>query len=374
MKAQVSIVRCADYVPAAVETAVREACDQAGFPDARGKSVLIKPNILKAAAPDEAATTHPTVLRAAIRYAKARGAARVLVGESPGFQAGNSAFRKSGLLEAAAAEGAEWVDFAESVQVEVPDGKIVRNFTIAKPAVEADILVSLAKLKNHTLMYYTGAMKNLFGCIPGLQKPQFHLRFPERRRFGEMLTDLNLALKCEFSIMDAIVGMEGPGPGSGFPRDVGAILASRDPLALDRTACRIIGLEPDLVANLADALGRGAWIGSDEEIEIVGPRPEELLVEGWKHVPRDSSEGRRMPHWAHNLLVARPFFSRKRCTACGACVAICPAKALVIVPDHRARVSKSVEVDYAKCIRCYCCHEVCPSDAIAVKRRRPLGF
>lgn len=372
MKAQVSIFRCAEYGLATVEAAVKQACESAGFPDVTGKTVLFKPNILKGADPDKAVCTHPLVLRAAIRYAKAHGAARVLVGDSPGFQIGNAAFRSSGLLDAAAEEGAEWVDFSDGIQVDSPKGKVVKNFTFARAAVEADVLVSLCKLKNHTLMYFTGAMKNLFGCVPGLQKPQFHLRFPDRSLFGQMLTDLNLALKSDFSLMDAIVGMEGPGPGSGTARKIGAILASRDPLALDRTACRIIGLDPDEVPNLKDALGRGAWIASDEEIEIVGTDPRDIRIDDWKHVPREKASKRRIPPVFRNLFVGRPFFSSRTCIACGACVAICPGNALKLVPDARTSAKKKIEVDYDKCIRCYCCHEVCPENAIVVRRMKPL--
>jgi uncharacterized protein (DUF362 family)/Pyruvate/2-oxoacid:ferredoxin oxidoreductase delta subunit len=374
MKSQVSIVRCPDYETEAVETAVRQACEDARFPDAAGKTVLFKPNILRGAEPDKAVSTHPAVLRAAIRYAKSRGAARVLVGDSPAFQVGVAAFRKSGLLEAAAEEGAEWVDFSDAVLVDNPEGMLVKSFTVARAAVEADILVSLCKLKNHTLMYYTGAMKNLFGCIPGLQKPQFHMRFPERVRFGQMLTDLNLALKCEFSLMDAVVGMEGPGPSSGQPRGIGAILASRDPLALDCAACRIVGLDPSQVPNLEDALGRKAWIASESDIEVLGAGADEIRVEGWKHLPRNGKGMPRIPPALQNLVVGRPFFSKRACIACGACVTICPGKALALVPDAQAKAKRRIEVDYEKCIRCYCCHEVCPEDAILVRRLRPFGF
>jgi uncharacterized protein (DUF362 family) len=374
MKTLVSIVGCAEYNQATVDLAVKQACDTADFPDVSGKSVLLKPNILMGADPDRAVSTHPQVMRSAIRYVKSRGAARVLIGESPGFQVGTATFKKSGIFQAAAEEGAEWVDFSEGLQVDNPGGKVVKSFTIAKAAVEADILVSMCKLKNHTLMYFTGAMKNLLGCVPGLLKPQFHMRFPDRLRFGQMLTDLNLALRSDFSIMDAIVGMEGPGPGSGYPRAVGAILASADPLALDRTACRIINLDPDLVANLEDAKGRGVWISSDAEIEIVGTQPEDIVVEDWKHVPRVAVSERKIPPVFRNLFVSRPFFSRTKCVACKACVTICPVQALELVPDPKAKVKKSVRVNYDTCIRCYCCHEVCADDAIIVKRRRPIGF
>ncbi|HUX40084.1 MAG TPA: DUF362 domain-containing protein [Rectinemataceae bacterium] len=373
MKTIVAIERCADYDQSLIDLAVKKTCDAAGFPDASGKTVLLKPNILKGASPDEAVSTHPSILRAAIRYAKTRGAARVQVGESPAFQVGTAAFKKSGLLEAATEEGAEWVDFLDSVQVENPQGKVVRNFTVARAAKEADILVSLCKLKTHQLMYFTGAMKNLFGTVPGLQKSQFHLRFPDRERFGQMLTDLNLAVRSHFSLMDAIVGMEGPGPGSGYPRGLGLVLASRDPLALDMTACRAIGLDPHLVANLKDALGRDAWIGSEEEIELLGPAIAEVAVADWKHVPRQGAD-RKVPAALRNLFVSRPFFSRTKCSACKACVTICPGAALELVPDPQARAKKSVRVNYDKCIRCYCCHEVCGDEAIVVKRWRPLGF
>ncbi len=373
MKTKVSIVRCETYALTEVEAAVTQACDAAGFPDVAGKTVLLKPNILMGADPDKAVSTHPTLLRAAIRYAKSRGAARILVGESPGFQVGNAAFRKSGLLDAASEEGAEWVDFLQGVQVENPEGKLVKNFTVARAAMEADVLVSLCKLKNHNFQYFTGAMKNLFGCVPGLQKPQFHMRFPERALFGQMITDLNIALKCEFSLMDAVVGMEGPGPAAGSPRHIGAILASRDPLALDRSACRIIGLDPSHVAYLEDAMDRGPWVRSDDDIEIIGTTPGEIRVEGWKMVPRDSNVRRAMPSVFRNLFVGRPFFSRKTCIACSACVTICPGAALELVVDPMGRVKKSIKVDYTKCIRCYCCHEVCPEDSIVVRKTRPVG-
>ena len=285
---------------------------------------------------------------------------------------GTSTFRKSGLLDAALEEGAEWVDFSDGVPVDNPEGKVVKNFIFAREAVEADVLVSLCKLKNHTLMYFTGAMKNLFGCIPGLLKPQFHMRFPDRRFFGQMLTDVNVALRSNFSLMDAIVGMEGPGPGSGVPRKIGAILASIDPLALDRTACRIIGLDPDLVPNLEDAIGRDLWITSDEDIELIGANPNDIRINDWKQIPRESTGKRNIPPALRNLFVGRPFFSRRSCIACGACVAICPEKALELLPDARGKVKQRIDVDYDKCIRCYCCHEVCPEDAIVVRRMKPL--
>ncbi len=371
MSAIVSLVRQDDYEPQAVAAAYAEACELAGFPDVRGKSVLFKPNILLGAAPEQAATTHPAVLRAAIRHARSKGAARVLVGESPGFQVGDQAFRASGLLAAAEAEGAEWVDFMEAAKLDAPRGKAVKSFQVARAALEADLLVSLAKLKNHTLMGYTGALKNLFGCVPGLQKPGFHLRFPDAAAFALMLNDLAQALAPDFAVIDGIVGMEGPGPGSGYPRKVGVLVASRDPLAADRTACRVVGIDPDAIPNLKDGLERRAWISSDAEIELRGAPLAELRVHDWKPAPRRAKSS--LPPFLKDLAVPRPWFDRASCVACGACVEICPADALGLVDDAKGAEGRSVRVDHGACIRCYCCHEVCPADAITVRRLKPRG-
>ncbi|MBN1242063.1 MAG: DUF362 domain-containing protein [Spirochaetales bacterium] len=371
MSAIVSLVRQDDYEPEAVAAACAEAFELAGFPDVRGRTVLLKPNILLGIAPEAAATTHPEVLRAAIRQVRARGAKHVLVGDSPGFQVGDQAFRATGLLQVAEAEGAEWVDFMDAARLEAPRGKALKSFNVARAALEADVLVSLAKLKNHTLMGYTGALKNLFGCVPGLQKPAFHLRFPDPAAFALMLNDLAQALEPDFALIDGIVGMEGPGPGSGYPRKVGALIASRDPLAADRTACRIVGIDPDSVPNLKDGLERRAWISSDAEIEVRGASLESLVVRDWKPAPRSPVSS--LPSFLKNLATPRPWFDRARCIACGACLHICPAAALVLVDDARGATGRSVRVDHGACIRCYCCHEVCPADAITVRRLKPRG-
>jgi ferredoxin len=187
-----------------------------------------------------------------------------------------------------------------------------------------------------------------------------------------MLVDLCLALKPGFNLMDGIVGMEGPGPGGGTPREIGLVLASRDCLALDRTASRIIGYDPSDIYYLEDALTRKAWIESDSEIEIRGESLESAKLSDWKAIPRVSDSVRAkfsLPGPLRNLFVPRPFFSHEKCVACSGCVTICPAKALKFEKDQKGR--KFVAVDYAACIRCYCCHEVCPEKAVFVRTRRP---
>ncbi|HSV57055.1 MAG TPA: DUF362 domain-containing protein [Magnetospirillaceae bacterium] len=365
----VSLVSCPTYRPEDVGIAASLAIDLAGGFDPAGKTVLLKPNLLNASEPWKAVTTHPEVLRAAIRLCKTRGASRVLVGESPGWQPVDGVARRTGARAVAEEEGAAWADFSDVVRVEVPRGRVVRRFELARAAVEADLLVSLPKLKTHKLMYFTGAAKNLFGIVPGLRKSQFHLRFPERREFGAMIVDLVTAAKPAFALMDAIVGMEGPGPGNGTPRPLGWMLASRDCLALDWVAGGLVGYDPWDIPYLADARDRG--ILDAASIHVEGLDPETVRIRDFDRIRvlGDTDFFRtRLPGFLHriarNLAVERPVFSDRNCVRCAGCVEICPAGALAFRDGKTAP-----GIDYAACIRCYCCHEICPVDAIRLVSR-----
>lgn len=371
----VGLVDRRGYDEAAVEAAAREAVRVAFGPEAlkafKSATVLLKPNILLASAPERAATTHPAVVRAAIRIARDAGARRVLVGDSPGWQPTGMAAAKAGIAELARAEGAELADFSQGVEVELPEGSLIKRFELARPVVEAELLVNLPKLKTHGLMYYTGAVKNLFGCIPGLKKSAFHLRFPGRKEFAAMLADLYLAVKPGVCLMDAVVGMEGPGPNNGRPREIGLIMASRSGFALDWVAAGLIGYAPRDIPYLAHAADDPRYGFDPAEIRTVGEDPQARVIRDFERVRvlKDNDIFKKhLPAWAHrlikNLSVARPFFSAERCVRCSACVKICPARCLGLEPGARAPA-----VDYGACIRCYCCHEVCPADAIELRRR-----
>lgn len=372
---KVSLIDLRSYDADAVEAAAREAMLAALGPEGisafKSASVLLKPNILLASAPERAATTHPAVVRAAIRIARDYGARRVMVGDSPGWQPTGMAAAKAGIAELARSEEAELADFSQGVELDLPEGSLIKRFELARPVVEAELVVNLPKLKTHGLMYYTGAVKNLFGCIPGLKKSAFHLRFPGRKEFAAMLADLYLAVKPSVHLMDAVVGMEGPGPNAGRPREIGLILASASGFALDWVAAGLIGYAPKDIPYLSHAAADPRYGFEPAGIRYAGEDPKARVIHDFERIRvlKDNDIFKNhLPPWAHrlvkNLSVARPFFSAERCVRCSACVKICPAKCLELGPGARAPA-----IDYGACIRCYCCHEVCPADAIRLRRR-----
>lgn len=370
MNNKVSIEKCADYNLENVYNSILKAVELAGdFPDVENKTVLLKPNMLLPANPEKAITTHPVLVDAVLSFIKSQNPKRIIVGDSPGVSHMDSAGKKSGIKEIALKHNAEWIDFNEPTLMEYKSGIKQKQFFPAKIVTQCDVIISLPKLKTHEMMYYTGAMKNLFGTIPGLNKSKFHFNYPEKDDFAAMIVDLNGALKPDYSIMDAIVAMEGPGPGSGYPKQLGLILASSNILALDITAADLIGYDPMSIPILQIGLETGIWLETLEDIEICGENPDDVRPENFQKVKVLKDTGfikKVVPESLYNLVknlyVPRPFFSKKRCIACGKCVEICPADALKLIGDKK----KNISIDYQRCIRCYCCHEVCPVEAIRI--------
>ena len=372
VKNTVSIIKCDSYSSEKVYCAVKKAYEASGGFDIRGKKLLLKPNILSGAPPEKAVCTHPEFVRQAVRLFFELGAEKIYIGDSPGFQSTDYAGRKSGIKEAAVSEGAEWTDFSLFSDLENPDGILVKKFQATSILEKVDAVVSLPKMKTHQLLYFTGGMKNLFGLIPGLMKSQFHLRFPDRDNFSQMITDLNTAVKPVFSLMDGITAMEGPGPGNGYPKQAGIVLASSNILALDTAAAVIMGYNPEEMPLLKKALAAGRWMESLNDYEINGDFNSEPVFSDYKkiNILKDISMFRdRMPAFifnaVKNITVKKPVFDYSKCIKCGDCIKICPADAL----SFSEKINKKVAINYKKCIRCYCCHEVCPEDAIYIKRK-----
>lgn len=366
----VSIARCSDYAAATVESALDAVLSPLGGMASfvsEGQRVLIKVNLLSRALPEKAVTTHPEVVRAIIRSVRASGGVPI-VGDSPGGPNPHSQVKRiwqdSGIGAVCAAEGAELVLFDDDcVRVQDVPGEFYQSFTLGRMVAEADVLITVPKFKTHALMMFTGAVKNLFGCIPGLDKAQYHLKVPDRDDFGSMLVDVMLACKPTLAVMDAVVGMEGDGPAGGTPRQIGALLASRDCPALDVVASAVAGLDPMEVYTNKAAARRGLGPRSVEDVDVVGAAWTDIAPHGFELPTPDAAA--RMPAWlgkrVRGWTTSRPFLdSNDRCTLCKQCETACPVDAITVNGSGPA-------FDYSACIRCYCCQELCPPQAIGLK-------
>ena len=385
MNKKVGIERCASYDSQEIYKTLKRAVELAGDLDVAGKTVLLKPNILSDAPPEKAVTTHPAFLEASIVLVREMGASRILVGDSPGLQKPGFSGKVCGLAEAAGRNGAEWVDFTkEKTEISCNDGKVVKKFTVTRAISDADLVISLPKLKTHQLMYYTGAMKNIFGLIPSIAKSPYHARFSSRESFASMIVDLNLAVKPAYAFFDAIIGMEGPGPAAGNPRHVGLVMASSNLLAMDIAAATVIGYPPLEIPVNREALNRGLWLTGPEEIEYPGIKPMEARIPDFIKIPFKKSKSQFMDfimppavrRWKESLEQG-PEVNHGKCVRCGDCTRICSPQAMKFVTGGKGEVSGisssekkgSVVIDYSLCIRCFCCHEICPVKAIDVKKK-----
>ena len=301
MSTNVAVQKCDEYEFESVYNSIKKLFSLVPPPDVTGKTVLLKPNILYPKKVEDAVCTHPVVVGACVKAFVELGAKEVLVGESPAMANSTSSAKSTGIYDMVVQNGGTWVDFNGSLSVPCPEGKLVKQFSFATAFEKADMVVSLSKLKTHQFMSYTGAMKNLFGLMVGLDKAQSHYRFPKKEDFGAFLTDLNLCAKPCYAVMDAIVGMEGPGgPGSGDPVKLGFLASSDNILALDWFCSEIVGYNPYEVVNLKDALERNIWLENPEQIKVLGESLDEIRerTRNFKIVKEPSQTlGKMLPKW-----------------------------------------------------------------------------
>ena len=375
MNKKVGIERCASYEPQEVYGALKRAVELAGDLNVTGKVVLLKPNILFDSPPETVVCTHPVFLEAAIKLVGEMGAKRILVGDSPAIQGSGFSAKASGLEDVIRKNGAEWMDFtAKKIDLACPDGKVIKKFTLTHAAEEADIVISIPKLKTHQLMYFTGAIKNIFGLVPSLSKSTYHVRFPSREAFASMLVDLILAVKPAYAFMDAVIGMEGHGPGSGNPRHAGLVFASSNLLAMDIAATSVIGYPSAKTPVNKDALERGIWLSDPGEIEYPALSPADVRIHDYVKIPIKSSKSQFLDFVLPGPLkklrdsfAPLPVINHNTCVRCGDCRRICASELISTSGEGKERL---MIINHDRCIRCFCCHEVCPVKAIDITKRR----
>jgi len=373
VQAKVVLKYCPEYTDD-VELRLREGLEELGGMSEfvkPGQKVLLKVNLILKKRPDDAVTTHPSVVEAVVRLVQEAGGIPI-IGDSPGGPYTVSALRaiyeRSGLREVAERTGAILNEDIGQTTIQHPEGKLAKSFTITNCVLNADVIIPISKLKSHLSMTFTGAVKILFGVIPGLVKAEYHFKMPKNEDFADLLVDIVTWVKPALSIMDGIVAMEGNGPTAGEKRNIGALILSTDPFALDVVATDIIGLKPEKVQTIMAARNRGLTSRLNE-IELTGDSRSLWDIKDFvipKTVSTNLLDLFPIPNSVKTFIVNRirpyPIFDHVTCVGCSDCARTCPAKVIVMNNNQHP------VVDLQGCIRCFCCQELCTHQAVKIFR------
>lgn len=367
---KVSVLKTGDYGEGTLAKAVARHFEELGVEKDLhpGMKVTIKPNLLTARRPGQAVTTHPSIIMAVISWLKSRGIEDITIADSPSgpYMTANlrTVYSVSGL---GALEGVTKLNYDTGYkEISCPEGFKNKSFHIINPLADADYIINIAKLKTHTLTVLSAGIKNLFGSIPGLEKPEMHYKNPKPDDFASMLLEVACTVKPNITLIDAVEAMEGNGPNSGDKRFLGLTLASRDLFAQDYVAAGLMGIDRKSVLMLELAEKKGLF--SPKDIEIVGDSVE--APEKPFRLPDSSRTMAGLPSFMRGptsriaaiLFKPVPKLTVQKCVGCGKCAETCPPHIIKIV-NGKASIPKE------GCISCFCCQEVCPAHAIEVKRR-----
>lgn len=361
-KSIVSVVACHNYDQYWVSQAVEHSIQNIGGLKHLINSntrVHIKPNLLSAKEPQQAVTTHPAIVKAVVEMVHKLGA-KVSIGDSP---AGISRpieeyWYKTGMKIVAEETAAQLIALEKKGVVERRiNGK---SYFISRPITEADVIINLCKMKTHSLTLFTGAIKNMFGVIPGVKKGEFHKIAPKAKDFSRIVVDIFETIKPQINIMDAVVAMEGNGPSNGKPKRVGLILASTDAVALDSLASYLMGFNDGEIITTRLAHERGLGQRDLNQIEIRGIDRDQIKLQNFQ-LPSNRFHQlipESIMKAVSNLIWIRPRAIPEACKKCGLCIQNCPVKAMTADDDGVPLI------DYKVCIKCFCCDEICPHNAI----------
>lgn len=362
MPERVSIVSQRNYESAPLERSIERAIELSGFDlkSVCGKSVLLKPNMLGAYPPSMAVTTHPSFV-AAVGRVLLRAGAKVAVGDSPnGVQPIARTWEITDMSATCTAIGAKEARFEAM-------GSVWRmGLKISRAVTDADIIVNLPKFKTHSLTVLTLAVKNLFGCVNGMEKTRHHRDYTGNE-FADLLVRIADIVCPELTIIDGVVAMEGEGPSAGKPKDLGVIIAGQNVHAVDTACCMLIDLPPLELDTLSAAKRLGLWEDRDSP-DLVGDPIEGLRPKTFS-LPSTYTRGIR-DWWIARFVVDRiwsglssqPVIDAGICNQCHLCIDGCPVGAISQAKPHDAP-----SINISKCTQCLCCHEICPSRAIYLK-------
>lgn len=366
---EISIVKCNSYDEQEVASAMDKLIDLIGGLDwvKPNMKIAIKANLVTFMKPEQAGTTHPSLLCDLVSRLTKLGA-EVIVGDSPGGIYSSAYLKtvysatKVNLVEK---YGGKLNNNFNQSEANFEEAKVAKKFPYTSYLDDADVIINFCKLKTHGMMGMSATVKNMFGVIPGTQKPEFHYRYPDHSDFANMLIDLNEYFKPQICFVDAIVGMEGNGPTAGNPRDIGLILASTNPYKLDLACARIIGLAKEDVPTLEESFNRNLIPSTYKELDC-NEDLDTLLIPDYDIIKHHHALGfedtsKLFGRIATKALRSTPKLKKDECIGCGKCAEVCPANAIEIK-------NKKAIIDKKKCITCFCCQEFCPKGAMKVHR------
>ena len=364
-KAIVALKACPSYEAEDVQAAIDSIFALCGGIERivkPGQRILVKVNLLMKRKPEQATTTHPAVAAAIVRAVQRAGGIPILA-DSPGgpYTRGMLAgvYETCGMRAVAEETGCSLNDDFSTTTRFYEEGCVAKHLDLLGVLEQVDAVITVGKLKTHGLSTMTGCVKNLYGLVPGTLKVEYHARYQDVGLFSDMLVDICECVKPSFSILDAVVGMEGEGPSGGRPRQIGALLGGMNPHAVDAVGAQLIGLRPELMTTLEAAMKRGIV----PPYAVAGDALEPMILSDFD-IPMKYRRASwvRLVNKLPQALRPRPVFTHRKCDGCGTCVRACPAKAIGMDDNRRPHV------DVKKCIRCYCCQELCPKTDVEVKR------
>ncbi len=369
MKSIVSIRYCEEYdhqiLRKSVENLFSDCLDVRNL-ISRGQKILLKPNLLRSARPDQAIVTHPAFVEVVAEILSDCGAS-LSIGDSPPLGNLQKTLAKSGYEPLMKRLNVKPIPFVHKKTIEFGDDRIYKRIDLAQEVFDFDRIINLAKLKTHCQMTLTMAVKNLFGTVIGTDKASWHLRAGKiTDNFAHVLLQIYQTIRPDFSLIDGILVMQGNGPNSGEPRHVGIVGASRDALALDSSITRLVGfpLESVRTCIIGSELGLGNTLA--ETIDVVGDALVGFPLKDFK-APKSMSMAWNLSYWnpirrfMENHVITKPQINFEACRNCGICMNHCPPKAI-------SEVNGRMIINRKKCISCFCCHELCGSDAISIRQ------
>ncbi|MBE6390366.1 MAG: DUF362 domain-containing protein [Lentisphaerae bacterium] len=327
---------------------------------AAGKRIMIKPNLLEYRKENDPASIHPQLLTALCRMLKEHGAAEVAVIENPAVRSADMIIRAMNIMPELESMGVKVANCSKYTKFPMPAASCYHQLEVSGEFREYDLIIDLAKAKTHAMMTFTGGVKNLFGLVRGSERLSWHLAVGRNfDNFADMLLDIYLLTSPQITVMDAVIGMEGNGPGSGDAVELNFICASADALALDASVSGRLGITDTPVLRQAEKrmlLPEFVNCGEVPEIRTIKlPEPPEKKLEWGVYFPV------KMRKFLRGMLLSKPVVNRKKCISCGLCAQKCPPQTL--------KMRKGApKFDYLGCIRCYCCQEFCPNGAITVEK------